>query len=216
MKKSKIVSSTLVTATLLVASASWTVALAQDVSNTSDQPLIQQTTATPAQPQLKSRCSQLIGTRVENQQGERLGRIADVVISFDNEHVSYCVLKVKPGIFARNRLVEVPLAAFQPSPDGSRLILNADRANLANAEGFDPNQWPSAVNTVWGAEPPPPTALPPAEVYGTPEAQPPTRGPRPFCDNSYNWDQLPIPRTASQAVDQMHFEMMYGLPLSSH
>jgi sporulation protein YlmC with PRC-barrel domain len=220
MKNSKIGTSTLVTAAILFASVGWTAALAQDVSSTSDQPLIQPTSAaaaTPAQPQLKSRCSQLIGTRVENQQGEKLGRIADVVVSFDNKQASYCVLKVKRGVFARNRLVEVPLAAFQSGADGSFLILNANKANLANAEGFDPNEWPSAVNTVWGAEPPPPTALPPAEVYGSQEAQPSMRvGPRPFCDNSWNWDQFPIPRTASEAVNRRLFETMYGLPLSSH
>jgi sporulation protein YlmC with PRC-barrel domain len=220
MKKSKRVTSTLVAAALCVVSTGWTAALAQNNSSETDQPLIQQTSESataPVQAQLKSRCSQLIGTRVVNEQGDKLGRIADVVISFDNDHVSYCVLRVKPGMFARHRLVEVPLAAFQPSPDGSRLILNADRANLANATGFDPNQWPSAVSTVWGAEPPPPTQLPSTEVYAPAPSQAPVgAGHRTVYDNSWNWDQLPIPQTASQAIDQMHFETQYGLPLSSH
>jgi sporulation protein YlmC with PRC-barrel domain len=160
---------------------------------------------------------------VENQQGEKLGRIADVVVSFDDQHVSYCVLRVKPGIFGRTRLVEVPLAAFQPNGDGSRLILNASKANLANAQGFDPNQWPAPVNTVWGAEPAaaavpaPPAVLPPAEVYGR-QTTPPAigLGTKAPIDNSYSWDQFPCPRTANQAIDQAQFEMIYGYPLSSH
>jgi sporulation protein YlmC with PRC-barrel domain len=218
MIKSKKMNATLIAAAVCVASAGWTGVQGQEAST--DQPLVQQaspTTTEPVQAQIKSRCSQLIGTKVINQQGERLGRIADVVVSFDSEHVSYCVLKVKPGRIAKARLVEVPLAAFQPSADGSSLILNASKANLANATGFDPNQWPSGINTAWGAEPPPPVELPPAEVYAPPTRQPPISvGSRAVGDNSYDWDQYPAPRTASQAIDQMHSAMIYGLPLSSH
>jgi sporulation protein YlmC with PRC-barrel domain len=218
MKTTRKLSSTLVAAALCVVSTGWSAVRAQEAST--DQPLAQQTTDSTINPlacQKKSRCTQLIGTRVENQNGERLGRITDVVISFDNEHVSYCVLKVNHGMFAKNRLVEVPLAAFQPSADGSRLILNADRSNLANARGFDPSEWPSAINTVWGAEPPPPTELPPAQVYSQPIVQPvPSLGAARPGDSSWNWDQFPCPRTAPEAIAQMQFEMIYGLPLSSH
>jgi len=220
MKKSGKLNSTLVAATLCVVSAGWMAAQAQDVTSTPNQPPIQQpsdTTAAAAQPQSSSRCSQLIGTKVENQQGEKLGRITDVVVGFDNDHASYCVMRVKHGKFAKGRLVEVPLAAFQRSADGSCLILNASKANLANAQGFDPNQWPAAGNVVWGAEPAPPVQLPPSEVNAPQITETPAYvGPRPVIDSSYNWDQFPCPRTASQAIDLAHYESFSSYPISSH
>jgi len=212
MIKSRKVRGTLAAAALCVASAGWAVAQAQEAST--DQAPIPQpapTATTPAQPDMKSRCSQLIGARVENQNGEKLGTIADVVVSVGNERVSYCVLKVKHGILSKARLVEVPLAAFQPSADGSYLILNASKANLASAKGFDPNMWPAAINPVWGAEPETPVEVPPTEVVGvlptitvlTPKASPLV---------GFGLSQRPGPMTANEAIDQIHWEYMYGTP----
>src|SRR5580658_10132332 len=122
MKKFRKLNSVLAAAALCAVSSGLTVAMGQEIST--DQPQIQQpaaTTAAPSQPQVASKCSQLIGTTVRNQRGQRLGKIADVVVTFDTEHVSYCVLSMKHGMFARTTFVAVPLAAFQPSDDGTHL-----------------------------------------------------------------------------------------------
>jgi sporulation protein YlmC with PRC-barrel domain len=100
-----------------------------------------------------NRCSHILGALVENPQGDKLGKIHDVVLNFNNSQVSYCVLSVEHGLFARHKYIAVPLAAFQPSADGSRLVLNADKNRVAQAEGFDLNHWPSATNPLWGAQP---------------------------------------------------------------
>jgi len=226
MTECKKINATVVAAALCVAVSGWTTVQAQQTFT--EQPSVLQvhnaqqnaeaTTTEPSQPQLTGKESQLIGCRVTNPQGERLGRITDVVAGFDNQHASYCVLKVRTGVFAKARYVDIPVAAFQSGADNSSLVLNASRANLANARQFAANEWPSGINNVWGAEPnPQATPLPPSEVYGLPSAQSPVvAGAQPIIDSSWNWDQFPAPRTASQAIDQAHYEMIYGLPLNSH
>jgi sporulation protein YlmC with PRC-barrel domain len=110
-------------------------------------------TNAPGQPQRINKCSSLIGTTVENQQGDKLGKIDEVVVDFDTGRVSYCVLSVEHKLFGQPKYIAVPLAAFQPSPDGDRLILNADKDKMAQAQGFDRNNWPSVTNPAWGAQP---------------------------------------------------------------
>ena len=73
----------------------------------------------------------LIGTTVNNQQGEELGKIRDLVIDFGSDRVAYVVLASKTGLFNAQKLHAVPLRAFQPDADGTSLILNADKDKFA-------------------------------------------------------------------------------------
>ncbi len=100
-----------------------------------------------------NRCSQLIGMEVKNQQGDKLGKINDVVIDFSNGRVAYVVLNSSTSPFTADKLHAVPLRAFQPASDGKSVVLNADKEKLANAQGFAKDEWPSATNPSWGAEP---------------------------------------------------------------
>jgi hypothetical protein len=226
MKKCRKLNSILAAATLCAVSAGASVALAQQAST--DQPLPKEcatttttTTTTPDQSQIVSKCSQLIGTPVENQQGQKLGKIADVVVSFDNQKVSYCVLSTRHGFFGRSRLLPVPLAAFQPSRDGTHLILNASRANLAKARSYDRNEWPSAMTSAWGAEPSAPSQLPPVVVFA-PDVTPPS--PTTPSATAYPWiadpPMGPPPayqsRSASAAFDALYFQLSFGDPAMSH
>jgi sporulation protein YlmC with PRC-barrel domain len=233
MKKCAI-SSKLVAAALCVASAAGTVSVAQTVTSTPNQTVINQsdpnatttttttTTTTPAgttatPPETISKCSQLIGTKVINEQGKDLGRITDVVVSFNNNQVSYCVMRVnRHGLFARTKYIAVPLAAFQPGINGAYVTLNADPANLAQAQGFSRDQWPSEVNTAWGAEPAAPVELPPAVVYA-PVPTPPGHEP-----NTQSWVADGVEATpilgfsAATATDASEFQMQFGEALMKH
>jgi sporulation protein YlmC with PRC-barrel domain len=129
---------------------------AQIVPNAATQPEIPQQTETmpaPGQPLRVNKCSRLIGTTVRNPQGERLGKIQDVVVDYDTGKVSYCVLNIARGEDRTQRCLAVPLTAMRPSADGAVLILNSDKAKLAEAQGFDRNNWPSVSNPAWGAQP---------------------------------------------------------------
>jgi sporulation protein YlmC with PRC-barrel domain len=90
---------------------------------------------------------------VKNPQGDRLGKIEDVVLDLTKDRVAYVVLATSRGPFSAAKYHAVPLKAFQPSSDGKNLILNADKDKVANAEGFSKDAWPSPSNPTWGAQP---------------------------------------------------------------
>jgi sporulation protein YlmC with PRC-barrel domain len=120
-----------------------------------NQPRSAQTTTSTVTTSVKkiNKASELIGMDVKNIQGEKLGEIKDVVIDFSGERISYVVLKADAGVLSADKLHAVPLKAFQPSADGTTLMLNADKQKLASAEGFSNDSWPSPSNPAWGAQP---------------------------------------------------------------
>ncbi len=214
MKNSNIIKVTACAATLCVASAGG-VAVAQTTTNGSTtQTTTTQTTTTTQQPtQVVARSSTLIGTKVENRQGQCLGRISDIVVDISNNQVSYCVLSVKHGLFAKTRYIPVPLAAFQPGATGNTLILNASKANLAQARGYEYGQWPSSITPAWGAEPGQAVELPPVEVFGPENIVP---APIPVTTASYGdptVGPMPLPRNASAAIDEMTDGLYLGFPV---
>jgi sporulation protein YlmC with PRC-barrel domain len=155
MRKARKIDAKVVVAALYVATAGWMLAQAQDNPGTGvNQAPQQPATPTPAGPMLKiNRCSQLIGSTVENPQGDKLGKIDEVVLDIQNRRVSYCVMSVEHKLFATPKYLAVPWAAFGPSADGSHLILNANKEQVAQAQGFDRNNLPSVTNSAWGAQP---------------------------------------------------------------
>jgi sporulation protein YlmC with PRC-barrel domain len=155
MKKARKFDSKVVAVTLCAAAAAWMVAQAQDAPISGvNQPQQQPATAPdPGQPMRLNKCSQLIGTSVENPHGDKLGKIDGVVVDFDDSRVAYCVLSVEHKLFATPKYLAVPLAALRSSSDGSRLSLNADKDKVAQAQGFDRDNWPSVINPAWGAQP---------------------------------------------------------------
>jgi sporulation protein YlmC with PRC-barrel domain len=156
MKKARRFDAKVVVATMCLATAAWIAAQAQDgplTGASQSQPQTSTTTTAPGQPLKMNKCSQLIGKTVENPQGDKLGKIEDVVVDFNTGRVSYCVLSVEHKLFATPKYLAVPLTAMQPGSDGTSLILNADKDKVAQAEGFDRNNWPSVSNPAWGAQP---------------------------------------------------------------
>ena len=158
MKKSRINAAVLTTALSIVA-VGWLAAEDKYPATRADQPTDKRTettsisTSSSGQVMKINKASQLVGMTVKNQQGEKLGKIDDVVIDLAGEKVAYCVLSVSQGAFSTDKLHAVPLRAFQASADGSHLMLNADKEKLAQAEGFNKDNWPSPSNPSWGAQP---------------------------------------------------------------
>jgi len=102
-----------------------------------------------------NRANGIIGMNVRNQNDEHLGRIRDVVFDLKTERVAYVVMAASDtGTLGMNeKLLAVPLAAFTASADNKYLVLRADKAKVQAAAGIDRNNWPSATNPSWGAEP---------------------------------------------------------------
>jgi sporulation protein YlmC with PRC-barrel domain len=113
------------------------------------------TRTTEGTPAKFNKASGLIGMDVRNQSGEQLGHIKDIVVDLKSERVSYAVMSTAPKALLgiNEKLLAVPLNAFTVSSDEKHLVLNADKAKVEAAAGFDKNNWPAMSNTSWGAEP---------------------------------------------------------------
>lgn len=92
------------------------------------------------------RASELTGPAAKNEQGDRLGKISDLVVDFTGDKVAYVVLSTDNGLLSAGKLHAAPLRAFHPGPDNEYLILNTDKDRLTNSEGFDRNNWRSPTN----------------------------------------------------------------------
>jgi len=112
----------------------------------------QSTEGTPAK---FNKASGIIGMAVRNQNDEQLGHIKDLVIDPKTEKISYAVMSTAPKALLgiNEKLLAVPLSAFTISSDEKHLVLNADKAKVEAAAGFDKNSWPSVSSPSWGAEP---------------------------------------------------------------
>lgn len=83
------------------------------------------------------RASKLIGIDVKNAQGDKLGKIDDVMVDIDNERAAYVVLSAGGALGVGNRMVAVPAASFKVGNDKDGVILNATADQLKKAPEYD-------------------------------------------------------------------------------
>jgi sporulation protein YlmC with PRC-barrel domain len=106
----------------------------------------------PGAPTRFNKASKLIGMAVQNEQGEKLGDIKDLVIDPEKGTVSYAVLASGGVLGVGEKLLAVPLTAFSRSADEKSLVLQASKDNISQAESIG-NNWPAVQNPSFGAMP---------------------------------------------------------------
>lgn len=89
------------------------------------------------------RASKLIGKEVHNAQGQKLGKIEDVVIDVNNDEIYYAVLSFGGFMGMGDKLFAYPVRVFQPGQSTDRLVLNVDKQKLKDAPGFETKRWPN-------------------------------------------------------------------------
>jgi sporulation protein YlmC with PRC-barrel domain len=124
----------------------------QAPANQQDQ---QQMSASPnPTPQFQPRlefAKNLIGSKVVNDKGERLGTIKDVVLTPDRDSINYVVLARSSGIWGvGDKYFAVPWSQLSVQPDQKVVVLSGvSKADLDKAPGFDKNHWPATAGTNW-------------------------------------------------------------------
>jgi len=93
--------------------------------------------------------STLAGNRVENQAGESLGKIEDLMIDLNVGRVAYAVLSFGGFLGVGGKLFAVPWYALKVDIERSVFILEVDKEILTNAPGFDKENWPDMTNASW-------------------------------------------------------------------
>jgi len=91
------------------------------------------------------RIQQFIDMSAQNQQGERLGEIEDVVIDTADGRIAYAALD--SGLLGP--LLAVPWKALKVAQDESTVTLNVGKEALQKAPTFRRENWPDTVDPDW-------------------------------------------------------------------
>lgn len=83
--------------------------------------------AAPAQPYRALKASQLMGMKVQNREGQVIGKIDDLVVNMGNGDLRYAVLSFDPGVMSGERLFALPPDRLGLTPEGDRVVVDVDR-----------------------------------------------------------------------------------------
>jgi sporulation protein YlmC with PRC-barrel domain len=104
----------------------------------------------------EARASQLSGMNVENDRGENLGKIDDVVVDMGQHRIGYAAISFGTTLGMGGKLFAVPYSNLrstrEKNSDRFHIVLNADKQQLDKAPGFDKNHWPDVANNAWAAD----------------------------------------------------------------
>ncbi len=91
--------------------------------------------------------SSLIGAKVENSNGDNLGKISDLAVDPRTNHVDFAVLSHGGALGMGDKYVAIPLSAFSVKMDKNgkldKLVLDTSKDKLAQAPSFDKDHWPN-------------------------------------------------------------------------
>ena len=103
-----------------------------------------------------NKASNVIGMKVVNRQNEEVGRIKDLVVDFESGKIAYAVLSVGAKLGLGGKLVAIPAESLAPQMGAKALLLDASKDRLAQAPGFNEDDWPridAASSTTVGLSP---------------------------------------------------------------
>ncbi len=100
----------------------------------------------------------IIGDKVENNQGEDLGKIKDIMLDIQAGTISYVVLETGGILGINEKLFAIPFRALKLKQEDHKFILNVDKDQFEQAPGFDKDHWPGTnsheyyqgVGSYWG------------------------------------------------------------------
>jgi sporulation protein YlmC with PRC-barrel domain len=91
------------------------------------------------------RSSQISGMTVNNPQGEKLGKIDDLL--FDQSGALKYVILSHGGVLGiGDKLIAIPWRALKLGTDKKTLVINVDKVALEKAPNFDPKEWPKVTD----------------------------------------------------------------------
>lgn len=97
------------------------------------------------------RSSRMIGSVVQNPQGEQLGTIQDLIIDTESGQILFGVLSCCGFLGLGEDLFAIPWELFIPKPVPGIFILDVSADTLKEAPGFPPDQWPAIGDHQWGS-----------------------------------------------------------------
>lgn len=86
--------------------------------------------------------STVLGMKVQDTGGTKLGEIKDLVIDPADGSIGYAVLEFGGFLGIGDKYFAVPWEALQWTPDHKAIVLDISKKDLKQAPGFDKNHWP--------------------------------------------------------------------------
>jgi len=101
----------------------------------------------------------IISDKVENLQGEDLGKIDNLMINIQTGQIEYVVLEFGAFLGMGGNLFAVPYQQLYLDTEKECFVIDRDKQSFKNTPGFDRNHWPDTndhayyndVDTYWGA-----------------------------------------------------------------
>ncbi|GAB3279041.1 PRC-barrel domain-containing protein [Parahaliea aestuarii] len=93
----------------------------------------------------------ITGDEVCNMQGEKLGKIQDLMLDISEGKIRYAVLASGGFLGMGDRLFAIPWKALKADKENHRFILDVAIERLKNAPGFDKDKWPNMADTTWNS-----------------------------------------------------------------
>lgn len=84
----------------------------------------------------------IIGDRIENPQGEDLGKIDDLMININSGEIEYAVVEFGSFLGLGGKLFAVPFRELTFDTDRKIVLLDRDKEYLRKSPGFDKSHWP--------------------------------------------------------------------------
>ncbi|AXY72866.1 PRC-barrel domain containing protein [Paraflavitalea soli] len=84
----------------------------------------------------------ITGDKVENPNGDDLGKIEDLMINIDTGEVEYVVMESGAFLGLGGKLFAIPFKELRLNPAKEVFVLNRDKEYLKESPGFDKDHWP--------------------------------------------------------------------------
>jgi hypothetical protein len=98
------------------------------------------------------RIANLIGAKVKDSAGDKIGTIEDFVVE-PSGRAQFAIVKLNGGMFKGGTYTPVPWPVIaQANVDSKTVRLNVDRSKLASAQQFSVNKWPDSSHPAWGQD----------------------------------------------------------------
>ena len=100
----------------------------------------------------------IIGDKVENNNGDDLGTIDNLMINLHTGRVEYAVVEYGSFLGLGGKLFAIPFEELRVAPGRHVFIVDRDKDYLKMSPGFDKNHWPDTndhsyygdVDSYWG------------------------------------------------------------------
>ena len=96
------------------------------------------------------KASKLIGMKIQNQQGDNLGKIEDLALNSRGQ-VDFVIVSHGGVLGLGEKYAAVPFSAFSRKDDKT-MTLDMSKEKMAQAPNFDKDKWPDMSNRKWSED----------------------------------------------------------------